>query len=186
MPSPAFRGFVAKLRNYQHSAADIGILMNLRLHSHCLRSLTGAQCTPVTPLHLRTCTLCAGHGSPAIEDEPHFVLRCPAHGGERAGMLDRLRHVYPGFAAQWRASNDVQKMRLLLWGIPDGTAPWQPRAGTRGIARGQATYGGRAPVPRRSGQTAPPHAQPILRTGPGRVTIDRPAGGMRGGYVVTS
>ena len=54
-------------------------------------------------------------------------------------MLDRLRHVYPGFAAQWRASNDVQKMRLLLWGIPDGTAPWQPRAGTRGTARVQAT-----------------------------------------------
>ena len=139
MPSPAFRGFVAKQRNYQHSDADIGILMNLRLHSHCLRSLTGAQCTPVTPLHLRTCTLCAGHGSPAIEDEPHFVLRCPAHDGERAGMLDRLQHIYPGFAAQWRASNGVQKMRLLLWGIPDGTAPWQPRAGTRGIARVQAT-----------------------------------------------
>ena len=36
-------------------------------------------------------------------------------------------------------SNDVQKMRLLLWGIPDGTAPWQPRAGTRGVARVQAT-----------------------------------------------
>ena len=139
MPRPAFRGFVAKQRNYQHSAADIGILMNLRLHSHCLRSLTGTQCTPVTPLHMRTCTVCAEQGSPAIEDEPHFVLRCPAHNNERTVMLDRLQHVYPGFEAQWRVSNDVQKMRLLLWGIPDGTTPWRPRAGARSAARVQAT-----------------------------------------------
>ena len=139
MPRPAFRGFVAKQRNRQHNDTDIGVLMNLRLHSHCLHNLTGAQCTPPTPLGMRTCAACNALGNRAVEDETHFVLNCPVHKEERETMLERLRSIYPKFDNQWNISNDIQKMRILLWSIPDETAPWRPRDGTLSTARTQAT-----------------------------------------------
>ena len=89
MPRPAFRGFVAKQRNRQHNDTDIGVLMNLRLHSHCLHSLTGAQCTPPTPLGMRTCAACNALGNRTVEDETHFVLNCPVYKGERETILRR-------------------------------------------------------------------------------------------------
>ena len=54
-------------------------------------------------------------------------------------MLERLRSIYPKFDDQWNISNDTQKMRILLWSIPDETAPWRPRDGTLSTARTQAT-----------------------------------------------
>ena len=54
-------------------------------------------------------------------------------------MLNRLRAIYPGFERQWNVSNDVQKMRILLWGIPDMTTPWRPREGVLSDARAAAT-----------------------------------------------
>ena len=54
-------------------------------------------------------------------------------------MLDRIRTLYSGFDVQWRVSNDIPKMRILLWGIPDETAAWRPRRGTLREARVQAT-----------------------------------------------
>ena len=54
-------------------------------------------------------------------------------------MLDRLRLIYPKFDNQWNISNDIQRKRILLWSIPDETAPWRPRDGTLSTARAQAT-----------------------------------------------
>ena len=108
-------------------------------HRCSLRSLTGAQSDPPTPLDERTCTKCSALGNHAVEDETHFVLNCPVYSKERADVLDRLRNIYPGFGDQWRDCTDVQKMRILLWGIPDGTSPWRPREGPLSEARTQAT-----------------------------------------------
>ena len=164
MPRPAFRGFVAKQRNRQHNDTDIGVLMNLRLHSHCLHSLTGAQCTPPTPLGMRTCAACNALGNRAVEDETHFVLKCPVYKGERETMLERLRSIYPKFDDQWNISNDIQKMRILLWSIPDETAPWRPRDGTQSTARTQAAgHRSSAPIPRCCRQAASNYAQPDVR-----------------------
>ena len=141
MPRPAHKGFLAKQRNSLHNDVDIlvGILLNLRLHCHSLHSLTGAHCTPEVPLDQRTCAHCRADGSHEVEDEIHFVLHCPAHSDAREEMLSRLRDIYPRFDSQWLVSDDVQKTRILLWGIPDMTAPWRPRDGTLSDARVQAT-----------------------------------------------
>ena len=139
MPKPAFQGFIARQRNNLHSDVDIGVLLNLRLHSHCLQSLTGTQCTPEVPLDQRVCGHCNAHGICTVEDETHFVLHCPAHSNERKEMLNRLRDIYPGFERQWNVSNDIQKMRILLWGIPDMTTPWRPCVGELSEARTAAT-----------------------------------------------
>ena len=139
MPRPTHRGFLAEQRNGLHNDVDIGVLLNLRLHSHCLHSLTGTQCTPEVPLDQRTCTHCLAQGSHKVEDETHFVLKCPAYSDAREEMLSSLRDIYPKFDGQWTVSNDVQQMRILLWGIPDMATPWRPRNGALRDARTQAT-----------------------------------------------
>ena len=137
--------------------------MNLRLHSHCLHNLTGAQCTPPTPLDMRTCAACNALGNRVVEDETHFVLNCPEYKKERETMLGRLRSIYPRFDDQWNISNDIQKMRLLLWSIPDETAPWRPRDGTRCTARTQATGAVLRFLGRCCRQAASNYAQPDVR-----------------------
>ena len=151
VPPSAVAAAIAKSASYTAPGADGipyeprapprggGILLNLRLHCHSLHSLTGAQCTPEVPLDQRTCAHCRADGSHKVEDEIHFVLHCPAQSDARAEMLSRLRDIYPRFDSQWLVSNDAQKVRILLWGIPDMTAPWRPRDGTLSDARVQAT-----------------------------------------------
>lgn len=142
MPEPAFSGFLALKKHGQYSDKDVSVLLNLRMHSHTLATVLGAQATPAIPLDERNCSYCSSQAVPVQlqEDEVHFLLKCPRYEEERATMLEKLAEAYPQFNRQWQVFNDTQRARRLLWEIPDGTVPlWHGPGLTHATARVQAT-----------------------------------------------
>ena len=96
-------------------------------HAHALATVTGAHYSPVVPLEERLCPHCRGERK--VEDEVHFLLECPQYRTERQEMLSKLADIYPSFKAKWDTMNRTQRLRRLLWSIPDGTAPMWPERG---------------------------------------------------------
>ena len=138
MPSPSIKGFLARKQHGQYSDKEVSVLINLRIHAHALATVTGAHYSPVVPLDERICPHCRGERK--VEDEAHFLLECPQYQSEREEMLSKLADVYPSFKAQWGTMNRTQRLRRLLWSIPDGTAPlWPVRGQLRADARVLAT-----------------------------------------------
>ena len=137
MPHPQLEGFLSLRQHGEYSDKEVNILLNLRMHSHVLASVTGAHNHPPTPLADRECTQCQ---LSKVEDEAHFLIECPKYARARSLMIEALGDIYPRFTAQWSARNSEQKVRRLLWEIPDGTLPLWPKRGLSiEAARVQAT-----------------------------------------------
>ena len=63
-------------------------LCKLRTSAHNLHIETGRHRVPMTPSHLRFCSLCP---TKAIENEKHFLLGCPYFIQERESLYNKLR-----------------------------------------------------------------------------------------------
>ena len=140
MPHPSLNGFLTYKKHGDYSDKEVSVLLNLRMHSHVLASVTGAHQSPVVPLSHRLCPHDCCRPAGKVEDEVHFVLNCPKYEESRRLMLEELTAIYPNFKKQWNVANYTQKFRRLIWDIPDDRAPLWPIRGTdRSKARVKAT-----------------------------------------------
>ncbi len=80
-----FENYLACVKNVNHCLA----LFRFRISSHNLRIETGRYDRPnKTPIDERTCLYCS---SQDIEDEYHFIVKCPVYINERQQLLNVIR-----------------------------------------------------------------------------------------------
>ena len=61
---------------------------------------------PKMPRFERICTICSGE----VEDEIHFILRCPALVNARKPLLDKCFKLYEDF----QTCTDIQKLNFIF------------------------------------------------------------------------
>ena len=71
-------------------------LTQLRVSSHKLYIETGRQSQPYKDPLDRVCFYCDNH---AIEDEKHFVIKCPLYNTLRSNLFDELITIFPIFGS---------------------------------------------------------------------------------------
>jgi hypothetical protein len=86
---------VFKLESYLYVIKDFKLrkcMSKLRLSSHSLNIERGRHTKPKTPLEDRLCTVC---DKSEVEDEFHFLLKCPLYNIERACLLKVIFEAEP-------------------------------------------------------------------------------------------
>ena len=91
-------------------------LSRFRLSSHNLAIELGRHARPIIPVEQRLCKHC---DSMAIEDEVHFLLKCPRFKNERNGLLECVNMYFPGIATlsmndQFQVIMSCCEPRLLM------------------------------------------------------------------------
>ena len=76
------------VRNKQYQRA----LTRLRVSSHKLNIEVGRHSRPYIPRHQRFCLYC---DTGEIDDEIHFLLKCPFHSAGRFSLLQEIVHYLP-------------------------------------------------------------------------------------------
>ena len=78
--------FLCKIKNPKYRVA----FAKLRASSHSLEIERGTNSKPKTPINSRVCHFCK-----IIEDEPHFLITCPAYHDERQILMSHVSSLYP-------------------------------------------------------------------------------------------
>ena len=130
-PPPSRAPFLRMKRHGQYSEQGFNVLLGLRIHGHALASLVGRNGIDhaAVPLGDRTCPCCKKIGATVMEDETHFVVKCPSNDLARSAMLSEISAQYPCFRSHYDAASDLGKTKMILWQIPDGEFPGTPAAG---------------------------------------------------------
>ena len=112
------------------SAIDVSIITRMRCHMlSCIRTHCGHQththnCTrypPITHWHMRTCVFCTGS---CLDDNAHFLLRCPFHASARLVLLQSIRTaiIQAGARFQWEDYDRFPTMQVhTLLGVGEST-----------------------------------------------------------------
>ena len=95
--------YLSMVKNHKHRIA----LSRLRLSSHCLQIEKGRQRKPPLPRLERKCPFCLD----VIEDESHFVLKCPLYDQERRSLLQSVITNSGNFE---NIPSDTQKFIFIL------------------------------------------------------------------------
>jgi len=131
-PPPSRAPFLRKKRHGQYSEEGFNVLLGLRIHGHSLAALVGRNGIDhaTVPLGDRTCPCCMALGVESVEDETHFVVKCPSTDPARSTMVSEITAQYPHFRTHYDAASDLGKTKLILWQIPDGEFPGAPAVGS--------------------------------------------------------
>ena len=78
--------FLCKIKNPKYRVA----IAKLRASSHTLEIERGRHSKPKTPVNNRLCYFCK-----LLEDEPHFLITCPAYHDERQILMSHVSSLYP-------------------------------------------------------------------------------------------
>ena len=78
--------FLYKIKKPKYRVA----FAKLRASSHSLEIERGRHSKPKTPINSRVCHFCK-----IIEDEPHFLITCPAYHDERQILMSHVSSLYP-------------------------------------------------------------------------------------------
>ena len=84
-----FEKYLFSINNHKHRSA----LSRLRLSSHCLQIEKGRHHKHPLPRSERFCPSCQNE----IEDEPHFIIKCPLYDQERENLLQLVRNQSANF-----------------------------------------------------------------------------------------
>ena len=82
---PGREPYLKEVTNSKHRSA----LTKLRLSAHRLEIETGRYTRPKTTVENRTCAYCKHLGHTEVEDEIHFLVRCPMYEEIRENLLPR-------------------------------------------------------------------------------------------------
>lgn len=96
-----FENYLNLIPNSSHRKA----LTQLRTSSHKLAIETGRYCKPKKALEERICTTCD-----AVENEIHFLIKCPRHSNERTQLYKEVTDACPNFLVL----SDEQKFLYLV------------------------------------------------------------------------
>ena len=113
--NPILRTYVTfksmfKLESYLFNINDFYLrkcIAKFRMSSHSLKIETGRHNSPKIPLHLRTCTKCS---TGEIEDEFHFLIKCPINKTIRNALYNKTSTLYCDFPVK----NDYDKFIFLM------------------------------------------------------------------------
>ena len=79
-----FEKYLFSINNHKHRIA----LSRLRLSSYCLQIEKGRHHKHPLPRSERLCPSCQNE----VEDEFHFIIKCPLYGQERENLLQLIRN----------------------------------------------------------------------------------------------
>ena len=95
--------YMYTIKNVRHKIA----LTRLRLSNHNLRIETGRHLRPKLPRQERKCFICIDE----IENELHFVVKCPLYSSERKELYKALMHNSKYFDS---LTSDEQKLMFIM------------------------------------------------------------------------
>ena len=74
------------------------------------------------PLGDRTCPCCKKIGATVMEDEIHFMGKCPCNDLARSTMVSEISAQYPCFRTHYDAASDLGRTKMRL--RPNGMSVW--------------------------------------------------------------
>ena len=123
-PPPSVNMYLKSQKAEHCSPRNFRFLTAMRTQGHHLLSLDSEYGLDTISGDREDPSLCRECDQEVVEDEMHFMCRCPVYSTLRERLYDRLELIYPGWhMLHTSLPDDTWRVTDLLWHIPDGITP---------------------------------------------------------------